>query len=333
MTKVAVLGCGYWGPNLVRNFVQLLGPEGVVCYDTDPARLALAAERHPGVGLAADLEDVLADVSVTGVCLCTPAATHYAITRKCLDHGKHVLVEKPLALDPAEAQALTSLAKERGLALMVGHVFLYSPSVRRLRDLVQQGELGDIRYIYSIRASLGPRVREDVNVVWDYLIHDAYIVPYVLGRGPSQVRASGGAYLRAGLTDVVFATLYWDDGLVANCTASWYDPVKTRRMVVVGSSRMAIYDEEAPHKLTIYNRGYAPHEGCDKFGNRDLRLYDDGYYYPELDMAEPLRLECQSFLAAMQEGAVGDTMDGVEVVRLLEAVDRSLRAGGEAVVV
>jgi predicted dehydrogenase len=244
-----------------------------------------------------------------------------------------VLVEKPLATSSAEGQALVELADRQGLVLMAGHVFLFHPAVSTLRQIIQDGELGEIRFVTSLRSSLGPRVRDEVNVVWDYLIHDAYIVPHLLGRAPLAVRADGGSWLQPGVADVVFATLDFGDGTLAHLQSSWYYPVKARRMVIVGSRRMALWDEDADPKLTLYDRGYAPHDGVDRWGNQGLRLYDDGAQPVLLEAGESLRAECEYFLECIASGQepVASGRQAVETLRLLEATDRSLLNHGDKV--
>ncbi len=329
--NLAVLGYGYWGPNQVRTFCELLGEARVVVCEPDPARRAAARERHPGVALAADPADLLADDTVGAVCLCTPAGQHAAQARAFLTAGRHVLVEKPLATNSRDGRELVELAEQRGLVLMAGHIFLFHPAVRTLRQLIQDGALGEVRYVTSVRSSLGPRVRDEVNVVWDYLIHDAYIVPHLLGREPAAVRADGGSWLRPGVADVVFATLDFGDGVLAHLQSSWYYPVKARRMVVVGSRRMAVWDEDAADRLVLYDRGYAPHDGVDGWGNVGLRLYDEGAQAVPLEATEPLRAECQHFLDCIATGQepLSGGQQVVETLRLLEALGASLTQRGE----
>jgi predicted dehydrogenase len=331
--RVAVLGYGYWGPNQVRAFCDLLGEDKVVVCDPDPARLALARARHPGAAFVADLADLPATQRLDAVSLCTPAGLHAKQAAGFLAQDCHVLVEKPLATSSRDARAMVALAAARGRVLMVGHVFLFHPAVRALRRLIQSGELGDIRFVTSLRASLGPRVRSEVNVVWDYLIHDAYIVPYLLDAAPISVRAEGGSWLQPGVADAAFATLAFDGGVLASLQSSWYFPVKARRMVIVGSRRMAVWDEDAEQKLTLHDRGYAQHEGVDQLGNRGLRLYDQGVQAVPLDNTEPLKEECRSFLqrVAGRHDGVASGASAVRTLKVLEAIDRSMRQRGSRV--
>jgi predicted dehydrogenase len=333
--KVAVFGYGYWGPNHVRAFAQLLGEERVVLCEPDAARRKAATERFPRLEAVETMEQVLADSQVGAAILCTPAGMHAEQATELLLAGRHTLVEKPLATSSVEGAKLSDLAARQNLVLMAGHIFLFHPVVRELRRLIEAGELGEIRYVTSIRSSLGPRVRDEVNIVWDYLIHDTYIVPYLLGRQPETARADGGSWLHPGIADVAFATLAFDDGAVAHLQSSWYYPTKARRMVVVGSRRMAVWDDTAEpgaagSPLMLYDRGYTSEAGTDSWGNKDLRLYDDGAQPVALEAAEPLRLECQHFLDCIASGEepIAGGGSATETLRLLEAIDESMANGG-----
>ncbi len=329
---VALIGLGYWGPKLARALASLPQCASLTCCDAQPRRLAALWVELPEAELAADADAVLADPAIEAVVIATPAASHYALARKALLAGKHVLVEKPLATDSRRAEQLVHLAESRGLILAAGHVYLYHPAVEALARLLARGYLGRVRYISGLRASLGPRVREDVSVVWDYLIHDVYLLHYLLG-APMAVRAGGRAYLRPGLADVVFAELHYGDDVIAHCQASWYYPEKTRRLVVVGSRRMAVLDEGAEHPLLLHDRGYAPCEGTDEHGNSGLRLYDGGTTAPRLAKGQPLEKECRDFLRAVRKGGPprSDGRSALAVIRLLEALEASLAAGGSLV--
>jgi predicted dehydrogenase len=325
--SVAVVGAGYWGPNLIRNFANLPGCRLAAVCDLDPARLAAVRDRHPGVRTTTQLDDLLADTALDAVAVATPAGTHYEITRACLEHGKHVLVEKPFVLDAIHGQELIDLARERHLVLMVDHIFLYSPVVAGLAGLLRAGTLGDLRYVRAVRTSLGPRLCEDTNIVWDAQIHDLYILIHLVGAPPIRVVATGGGFVRTGIEDVVFTTLFFPGGVVANCHNSSYAPVKERRMILVGSRRMAVYDELSPTtKLVIYDRGFAPYDGVDTLGNRGIRLYDEGSWQPEIAWHEPLQAECTHFLECVRSGTppLSDGTSALQLLKVLQAIDRSL---------
>jgi predicted dehydrogenase len=332
-TRVAVLGYGYWGPNQVRTFARQLGSDHVIVADPLPARLEAAADAFPGIELRSDVESILTDPTVQALCICTPAATHAGLAAQALNLGKHVLVEKPLATSSRDAAELVRLAEQVERVLMVGHVFLYSAPVRRLQALARSNELGSLRFMHGTRTSLGPRAREDTNIVWDYLIHDVYISHSLLGE-PEEIAAHGQAYLRPGIEDVVFATLRYADGILVNLHASWYDPHKIRKLTLVGSERMAVYDESwGDRKVVVYDRGYAPARGRDAWGNLDLRLYDDGERGLDTSGPEPLREQCLDFLDAIATGGqpIANGASALGVIRMLEAIDVSLRRGGRPV--
>jgi len=324
---VALIGVGYWGPKLARTLAVLPECGPLTCCDTDPQRLEPLAAELPQAALTTSAE------AVEAVVIATPAASHFDMAQKALMAGKHVLVEKPLATDSLGAARLVLLAQARGLVLAAGHVYLYHPAVEALARLLAQGALGEVRYLSGLRASLGPRAREDVDVVWDYLIHDVYVLQYLLGRPPTAVRATGRAYLRPGLADVVFAELRYGPNMIAHCQASWYYPEKARRLVVVGSRRMAVLDEAAEHPLVVYDRGYAPFEATDEHGNRGLRLYDGAAAAPRLEKGQPLERECRDFLRAVR-GSGRTRSDGrsaLAVIRVLEALEASLAVDGSLV--
>ena len=331
--SVAVVGAGYWGPNLIRNFASLPGCRLAAVCDLNPERLRPIAEQYD-VHTTTRLEEVLADPVVEAVAVATPAATHYAIARECLKHGKHVLVEKPFVLRIEQGEELVHLAEERGLVLMVDHIFLYNPAVNRLAELVRADQLGELRYIRAVRTSLGPRLCEDTNTVWDAQIHEVYILMHLLGTMPIKVVATGGAFVRPGVEDVVFTTLFFPGGVVANCHNTSYAPLKERRMIVVGSHQMAVYDDlHETAKVTLYGRGYAPFDGVDALGNRGLRLFDDGSSAPEIIWREPLLVECEHFLDCIRgkQRPLSDGVSALRVLRVLQAIDASLKAGGEGV--
>jgi predicted dehydrogenase len=332
--KVGVIGYGYWGPKVARALSRVLAAEQVVICEPDPEARAQAACTHPLSLLASDYRALLEDPSLGAVHVCTPTCSHYSVAREALLAGKHVLVEKPLAATMAEGLALAEEARSRGLVLMAGHVYLYNAPLSTLRDLLLDGRLGEPRYLYSQRTSLGPRVREDVSVVWDYLIHDAYLLPHLLGRRPETVSAHGGSYLRPGLPDVVFARLDFGDGVFAGCHASWYDPLKVRRLTVVGSEKMAVFNELSEDgRLLVMNRGYRPEPGRDAWGNTNLRLYDDGEHAVAVPEEEPLVAQARAFIEAARRGEPpsGHLEAALDSLAVLEAVDRSLEEGGRFV--
>lgn len=333
--RVAIIGYGYWGPNVARTLAQLLGPQHVIVCERRPDRLLQAARDLPHVEQTARWSDLLPRADVSAVALCTPATTHYALASQALAAGKHVLAEKPAVVSTQEALALTDSAEQQQRVLMAGHVFRYLPAARALRSLIADGTLGELRYFHSDRTSLGPRAREDVSVVWDYLIHDAYLLPWLIDRPVRLVQAVGGSYLRPEVQDVVFAHWEFGAGIIGCSRASWCDPEKVRRLVVVGSRAIAVLNDLQPTaRLTLFHRGYERHEGVDDFGNQGLRLFDEGGEVVETGDEPPLAEACRAFLAAVREGrAPAQTRDEIiTTTAVCEAVERSLRTGrGEAV--
>jgi predicted dehydrogenase len=329
--KVAVIGYGYWGPKVARALSRVLPEEQVVICEPDPEARSQAARAQPLSPLVSDWRTLLADPSLEAVHVCTPARSHFSVAKEALLAGKHVLVEKPLAVTVNEGLALAEEARSRGLVLMAGHVYLHHASLSALRSLLLDGCLGEPRYLCSQRTSLGPRVREDVSVVWDYLTHDAYLLPCLLGRRPEAVSAHGGCYLRPGLPDVVFARLDFGDGVFAGCHASWYDPLKVRRLTVVGSEKMAVFDELSEDgRLIVLDRGYRPEPGRDTWGNAGLHLYDQGERAVVVREEEPLVAQARAFVDAVRRGEPppGHLEAVLDSLAVLEAVDRSLEDGG-----
>jgi predicted dehydrogenase len=335
--RLAQVGLGYWGPNLARNLAAVDGGELAVLCDADTGRLQRMARQLPGPRLVTDYADVLADDTIDGVVLATPVDTHFTLAKAALEAGKHVLVEKPLATTSADCEALIALADERDLRLMVGHVFVYNPAVRRVKELIDAGELGEIQYIYSQRLNLG-QVRQDVNAMWNFAPHDISILCDWLDAEPSEVTARGFSYVQPGIEDVVFMTMAFPGGVGANVHISWLDPLKVRRMTVVGSEKMVVYDDvSADAKITIYDRGVTKRpmhaaEGLGAyrtFGEFQLLLRAGDVLIPKLEFTEPLKIECQDFVDCIRSGATprSDGRQGLRVVRTLEAAQRSMSPG------
>jgi predicted dehydrogenase len=327
---VAVVGAGYWGPNLLRNFSSLPGCRLAAICDLDPAHLAAAAASYPDARATTRLDDLLSDPGIDAAVVATPAESHRPVAEAALRAGKHVYVEKPLAASSADASAIVRAATETGRILMVGHLFLYSPAVLRMISLVRQGALGEVRYVRGVRTSMSGTARLDTNVVWDAFVHDAYILPALLGRAPRRVLATGQGYLAPGLEDVAFVTADFGDGVLAHVYVSWYALGRARRMEVIGSDAILAYDDLADPRLTLYARHYKRSEERDPRGRPRWRWCDDGSRVIPTGEAEPLRAECAHFLDCVRTGQQPrtDGWAGLEAVRLLEACQRSLEEGG-----
>ena len=319
--NVAVIGCGYWGKNLVRNFHQL-GALAMVC-DATPLGRALAAETAPQVGIVDSVACVL-DSKTDGVVIATPAETHYQLAKVALEAGKDVFVEKPLALTFKQGVHLVQLAEAYQRVLMVGHVLEYHPAIVRLQELVWSGDLGKIQYIYSNRLSLG-KVRREENILWSFAPHDVAVTLRLMDDTPFQVAAHGGSYVQPNVADVTVTTLLFNDGVRAHIHVSWLHPFKEQRLVVIGSRKMATFDDVAK-QLMLYDQRVDVQEGEPvpvRGGGEAIMFPDD----------EPLRLECQAFLDAMltRQPPITDGYSGLRVLGVLAAAQRSLIMNGEPV--
>ncbi len=319
--SVAVIGCGYWGKNLVRNFNQL-GALALVCDET-PAGRAKATELAPDVLVVAQVAQAL-DSEIPAVVIATPAETHYDLARQALIAGKDVFVEKPLALTYQQGADLVELAERQGRILMVGHVLEYHPAIVRLQELVQDGALGKIRYIYSNRLSLG-KIRREENILWSFAPHDIAVILRLMGNMPFEVTACGGTYIQPNIADVTVTNLLFDNGVRAHIFVSWMHPFKEQRLVVIGSRKMASFDDVAK-RLVLYDQRVEWQEG------EPVPIKKDGHEidYPD---DEPLRQECQAFLDAVgsRVAPVTDGQSGLRVLRVLQAAQRSLVMNGEMV--
>ncbi len=325
--RVGVIGCGYWGPKLIRNFATLPECKVATVCDLESARLRPIVEQY-NVPTTTRLEEVTADPEIEAVAIATPAESHRAVAEACLRAGKHVYVEKPLAASSQDAEALVCLAEETGRILMVGHLFLYDAAVTRLINLVQEGAIGQIRYFDGIRTSMGGTARLDTNIVWDALIHDAYILPALFGRPPLRALVVGEGYLSHGLEDVAFATFDFGDGALAHVYVSWYALEKARKMTVIGREAILAYDDLENPRLTLHARRYEQSAERDPHGRSRWHWRDEGSRAVATEDKEPLRAECEHFIDCVRTGEHPrtDGQAGLEAVRVLEVCQRSLEA-------
>jgi predicted dehydrogenase len=327
--RIGVAGLGYWGPNLARNFASIEGCEVAWCCDASEASRARAASRFPDARTTPDLDELLADPALDAIALATPVPTHAALAARVLEAGKHCFVEKPLAQSVADAERAVAAALASGRILMVGHLLEYHPGVRKLKELTDSGQLGDeIYYIYGNRVNLG-KLRADENALWSLGAHDVSVVLNLAGEEPHDAVAHGQSYVREGVEDVVFCFLRFPSGLCAHLHLSWLDPHKERRFTVVGSRRMATFDDMALEgKLTIYDKGFD--EDARGYGEYITRSGD--IFSPRIPNVEPLRLECEHFVHCLRTGEQprSDGASGLRVVRVLEALQRSLEDGARA---
>jgi predicted dehydrogenase len=331
VTGIGVVGYGYWGPNLVRNFQQTDGATVVALCDRSEARLAAASKLYPALRTYTELDDFLADPAVEAVVVATPVNSHYPIALAALEHGKHVLVEKPITPSVEQAEHLVAVADERGLVLQVDHTFVYTSAVRKIAELLHGGQLGHLYYFDSVRVNLG-LFQSDVSVVWDLAVHDLSIMDHLVGRSPRTVSATGIAHVPGEPVNMAYLTCLFDDDLIAHFHVNWLAPVKVRQMLIGGSERMVVFDDvEMSEKVKVYDKGLilGGDSDTDRL-QRQIGYRAGDMWAPRLDNVEALAIEAAHFVECIATGAtpITDGRAGLRVVRILEAAERSLQAGG-----
>jgi len=331
--KIAVIGCGYWGPNLIRNFVQSNKVEQVICCDLDKKRLDRMKGLYPTVEVLSDYKALFDRPDVDGVAIATPVKTHHPIAKEFLLNGKHVFIEKPLTHSYETAAELVRLAEEKERVLMVGHTFEYTAAVNKIKTIVENGELGKILYISSTRVNLG-LFQPDINVVWDLAPHDISTILYIMGETPTSVNCQGKAHFHEGIEDVATTTLNFKSGVIAFIHSSWLDPNKIRKTTIVGSKKMLVYDDIEPQeKIKIYDKGVDVPPYYDTYADFQFAYRYGDIHSPRIEDYEPLRKECDHFIGCIQNGMcpLSDGYSGLRVVSILEAANKSLRLSGKAV--
>jgi predicted dehydrogenase len=331
--SLAVIGYGYWGPNIVRNVIERPGLDMWGLCELSPERREKFETRYPGMRTCSSFQEVLDDPTVDAVSIATPPSTHFPLAKQALEAGKHVLIEKPLATNPADAEALVELAEREGLVLMPGHTFLYSPAVNKVRDLIESGDLGEVYFVTSSRMNLGIYQRD--GVINDLAPHDLSILLYWLDRPIVSVSATASTVFQEGVPETAFLTLGFEGGPTANVQLSWLAPRKVRQMIVVGSRRMVIYDDGAVDgAVRVYDRGFDFTEPS-TFGEYQLTYRSGDMVVPRLDAAEPLGLELEDFAGAIRHGGepCSHSRLGVEIVKVMEAAHLSLESSGTPVAV
>lgn len=332
--KLALIGFGYWGPNYARVLHDLPGVELTVVCDRRADRLAQLRERYPAVEAARNLDDVLARRDIDAVVVATPASTHSDVVRAALKSGRHVLVEKPMALDVACCDALCDLAESAGRVLMVGYTFLYNAGVRKMKECMAPEAFGQAYYLHATRTNLGP-IRQDVNAVWDLAPHDVAIFNYLLDEQPQWASAIGTRVLRNDRDDIAFATLGYKNDVVGNIHVSWTDPNKVREVVAVGSRRRVVFNDlNDVERVRVFERGVAAAEAIvDSFGEFKLLVRDGDIISPKIEPSEPLKAQCLAFVDAIATGKtpLASGRFGSHVVRALAAIEKSMRSKGAAV--
>lgn len=328
--NVAVVGCGYWGPNLVRNFNALTGCRVKRICDTDHGRLEHMKALYPGVETTERVEEVIDDPEIDAVAIATPVRFHFEMGKKSLEAGKHTFIEKPMAMSSADGFRLNELAERHNLTLMVGHTFIYSSPVRKIREIIKNGDLGDILYISSRRLNLG-LFQKDINVAWDLAPHDISIILYVLDATPLSVNCQGKAHFTEGIEDVTNMTLSLSNGGFSAIQSSWLDPNKVREMTFVGTKKMLLYDDLEPiEKIKVYDKRVEAPPHYDTFAEFHYSYHYGDMHSPYIRQTEPLKVECQQFLDCIRTGDRPNSSgtDGLRVVQVLEASTESLRNRG-----
>jgi predicted dehydrogenase len=328
--KVGVAGCGYWGPNLIRNFRSLADCELTAMCDLSQERLAHLNLLYPEVRALTDYNEMLRDAGVDAVVIATAVKLHFPMAKASLLAGKHTFIEKPMAASSAQCEELIDIARRNGLVLMIGHTFLYSPAVRRIKQIVDSGDIGDIRYISARRLNLG-LFQKDINVAWDLAPHDISIIQYIIGDEPVSVNCRGNAHITPGIEDVTTLCLSYRHQRTAVIQSSWLDPRKVREMTIVGSRRMIVYDDVAPiEKLRIFDARVERPPHYDTFAEFHYAYHYGDMYVPYVKQEEPLKVECQHFIECIRTGKtpLSSGENGLQLVQILEASSESLRRGG-----
>jgi predicted dehydrogenase len=333
---IGLIGCGYWGPNLLRNFSENESAELRWICDLDSQRLSVMVRRYPSAEVTPDYKKLLDDPALDAIAIATPVATHYEFARSALLAGKHVLIEKPFTSRVREAEELIEIAENSGLTLMVDHTFIYNGAVRKMKEMVKGGELGDLLYFDSVRINLG-LFQRDINVVWDLAPHDLSIMDYIIERQPVALTATGSCHIERGIENIAYVMLRFPDEFIAHFHFNWLAPVKIRRTLLAGSKKMVVYDDIEPtEKIRVYDKGVTTNraEVEREAAYKTLVSYRTGdVWVPKLDSTEALRHVCQEFLDSIRQGrpALTDGRAGLRVVRLLEAAQQSINEGGRTI--
>ncbi len=333
MTNIVMVGCGYWGPNLIRNFISLPDCKIRKICDVDSERLLHLKSLYPAVETTQDFNEAVNDPDIDAVVIATPVRFHFEMAKASLKAGKHTFVEKPMASSVAECKELIEIAENKNLTLMVGHTFIYSAPVRRIKKIIDSGDLGQIQYISSQRLNLG-LFQKDINVAWDLAPHDISIILYIMKEPPISVNCQGKAHINDNIEDVTNMTLNFADGGLAIIQSSWLDPNKVRKITVVGNKKMLVYDDLEPiEKIKIYDKRVEIPPHYDTFAEFQYAYHYGDMHSPYIKMVEPLKMESQHFLDCIKNGEkpLSSGRDGLQVVQVLEASSKSLKQGGAEV--
>ena len=328
--RIGVIGYGYWGPNLVRNFAETPDAEVVAVADVKQDRLDLVRRRHPALEATNDVRRVIRDPRIDAVAIATPVSMHFPLAMEALECGKHVLIEKPMTATSEEALRLIEAADRRNLVLMVDHTFVYTGAVRKIRQLIDEGALGEIYYYDSTRVNLG-LFQHDVDVIWDLAVHDLAIMDYILPESPSEVSATGIGHMKGAAENIAYVTAFYESSLISHLNVNWLSPVKIRRTLIGGSKRMIVYDDiETSEKVKVYDKGVMVKNGPENRYKLLVSYRSGDMFAPQIDMTEALRLVAQHFTDCVLRGVtpITDGHAGLRVVSILEAATRSMKGHG-----
>jgi predicted dehydrogenase len=332
MIKIGLIGCGDWGKNLLRNFANLPGCVVLAGCDENPKQIEKLCPNYPGVKFTKDAQEIIENPNLDAVVISTPPASHFQLSKASILADKDVFVEKPLVLKVAEGEELVKLAEEKKKVLMVGHIMEYHAATLKLKEYIKNGDLGKIYYLYSTRVNLG-KVRDIENALWSFAPHDISIILFLLEKEPVSVTATGECYLQKGIEDVAFMTIHFADGVMAHVHVSWLDPHKDRKLTVVGNKKMAVFDDTQPsEKIWIFDKGVDTKQDYNTYGEY-LSLRFGDIIIPKIESTEPLKVECQHFIDCVQNRKTprSDGRDGLRVLKVLDAAQRSLKMGGTPV--
>jgi predicted dehydrogenase len=331
--NIGVIGYGYWGPNLVRNFSEISGATVKTVSDFKPELLAKVQSRYPTIQTTTDCQDIFSDPDIDAVIIATPVSTHFKLALEALKAGKHILVEKPMTVTSEEGQRLIDEAEKRNRVLMVDHTFVYTGAVRKMHELVSSGELGDIYYYDSVRVNLG-LFQHDINVLWDLAVHDLSIMNHILKLKPCAVSATGISHVPGGLENIAYLTLFFENNLIAHIHVNWLAPVKVRRTLIGGSQKMIVFDDLEPsEKVKIYDRGITINENADNLYQMMVGYRSGDMWSPKLDITEALKTEGDHFIRCIKQGErpITDGEAGLQIVKILEAATQSMKQQGRLV--
>jgi len=333
MIRAGVIGVGYWGPNLIRNFIANPETEMYICCDLNDKRLQYINSLYPAVLTTKDSAEIIKDQKVDLVAICTPVHTHYKLAKAALEAGKHVLIEKPMTSSSAQAEELIDLARKKDRRIFVDHTFVYTGSVRKIKELIQNGELGDIYYFDSVRINLG-MFQHDVNVLWDLSTHDISIMQFLLTVKPESVVATGADHFGHGLEDIAYLTVYYPNNLIANIHTNWLSPVKIRETLIAGSKKMVVWDDNQPsEKVRIYDKGVEVIQSADQVYNLLIQYRTGDMHCPRLDGREALNVEIEQIVDCLKNNkpSCADGEAGWMVVKILESAQKSIKQRGKEI--